>query len=180
DALRIEPSNKRELLAKILTDEPTIIFTQFVATARDLGHFGPGALDAFRRGRTNLLVTTDRLSEGLNLQRAAVVIHYDIPWNPVKLDQRNGRAHRIGQQRDTVQAVYFIPEDREVMRVIARKNRERRETLKATDNRPPSTTTLRPRITRNAAVAKLKKVSEEYERRNRAGIERMLREGREI
>ena len=31
-----------------------------------------------------------------------VVVHYDIPWNPVKLDQRNGRAYRIGQTRDSV------------------------------------------------------------------------------
>ena len=181
DELRVETSDKREQLANVLTGEPTLIFTQFRATARELRTFLKcGDLHDFTSGRCNVLVTTDRNSEGLNLQRAGVVIHYDIPWNPVKLDQRNGRAHRIGQTRETVRAIYFLPEDRDVMRVIAKKNRIRRQTLKATGNRQPATPTLRPRITKTAAVARLKEVPEEFERRNRAGIERLLREGREI
>jgi len=188
DELRIEPSNKRELLVDILTSEPTLIFTQYVATARELGRFlkcgvGRDALHAFRSGRSNLLVTTDLASEGLNLQCAGVVIHYDLPWNPVKLDQRNGRAYRIGQTRDKVEAIYFIPEDRGVMNVIARKNRIRRETLKAAGDGQP-VTTLRPRVTRAAAVTKLVQegcdVPEWLERRHCAGLERVLRGAREI
>jgi SNF2 family DNA or RNA helicase len=189
DELHIEPAGKRELLRNILTNEPTLIFTQFAATARDLGLFlkcgvGRAALHAFCSGRTNVIVTTDCASEGLNLQRAGIVIHYDIPWNPVKLDQRNGRAHRIGQTRERVKAIYFIPEDRGIMDVIARKNRIRRATLKTTANGPLPTVTLRPRITRNTAVVRL--VSEGYdvpewlERRHCAGLERLLRGGREI
>src|SRR6267142_1248734 len=69
------------------------------------------------------LIFTDLASEGLNLQRAGVVVHYDIPWNPVKLDQRNGRAWRIGQTRDFVRAIYFLPEARSRdVETIASKN----------------------------------------------------------
>jgi len=170
DAIQVEPSNKSELLAGILTNEPTLVFTQFRATARELRRFVKGG---------DVLITTDRASEGLNLQRAGVVIHYDIPWNPMKLDQRNGRAHRIGQTRETVQAIYFVPEDRGIMHVIARKKREVRATLKTTGNGQP-VTTLRPRIVRGSAVAKLVAkgfdVPEWLERRHHAGLERILRE----
>jgi hypothetical protein len=63
-----------------------------------------------------------------------VVVHYDIPWNPVKLDQRNGRAYRIGQTRDSVRAIYFLPEARSrVVETIASKNRTRRRILGARD-----------------------------------------------
>jgi len=170
DAIQVEPSNKAELLVNILTNEPTLVFTQFRATARELRRVVKGG---------DVLITTDRASEGLNLQRAGVVIHYDIPWNPMKLDQRNGRAHRIGQTRETVQAIYFVPEDRGIMHVIARKKREVRATLKTTGNGQPITT-LRPRIVRGSAVAKLVAkgfdVPEWLERRHHAGLERILRE----
>jgi len=187
------PGAKRERLAGLLNDDPTLIFTQSAATARDLGRFlkcgvatsrdGRGALDAFRRGRTNLLVATDLASEGLNLQRAAVVIHYDLPWNPVKLDQRNGRAHRIGQLRDKVRAIYFVPENRESMSVIVRKNRIRRRVLRTGAESQPVTVTLRPRVAKGAAVVALIEAGfalpEWMERRHCAGLERLLR-GREI
>ena len=42
--------------------------------------------------RVDLLVTTDLLSEGVNLQRASVIVHLDIPWNPARLEQREGEA----------------------------------------------------------------------------------------
>jgi hypothetical protein len=168
DAIRIEPSNKRELLVNILTDEPALIFTQFRATARDL-----------TRLRTNVQVMTDVASEGLNLQHAGVVIHYDLPWNPMKLDQRNGRIHRIGQTRDTVTAIYFVPQDRGIMHILTHKKREARATLKATQQ-PSNPATLRPRITKTAAVVKLVAkgypVPEWLERRHCAGLERILRE----
>ena len=174
DAIHVEPSDKRELLVNVLTNESTLIFTQFRATARDLaGHLK-------RAGRTNACVMTDVASEGLNLQHAGVVIHYDLPWNPMKLEQRNGRIYRIGQQRDRVQAIYFMPEDRGIMSVIARKKREVRETLKATGNWQPATPTLRPRISKHAAVVKLAEkgydIPEWLERRHHAGLERILRE----
>lgn len=46
-----------------------------------------------------ILFSTDAGGAGLNLQVASYVVHLDLPWNPARLDQRNGRAHRIGQTR---------------------------------------------------------------------------------
>lgn len=58
-----------------------------------------------------LLVATDVASEGLNLQETArLVFHFDIPWNPARLEQRNGRLDRHGQARD-VTVFHFTSED---------------------------------------------------------------------
>jgi len=57
--------------------------------------------------RIDLLVTTDLLSEGLNLQEASVIVHLDLPWNPARLDQRVGRAWRLGSRHEAV-VVYMI------------------------------------------------------------------------
>lgn len=46
-----------------------------------------------------ILVATDAAGEGLNLQRADLMVNYDLPWNPNRIEQRFGRIHRIGQQR---------------------------------------------------------------------------------
>ncbi len=47
-----------------------------------------------------ILVATDAAGEGLNLQRAHLMVNYDLPWNPNRLEQRFGRIHRIGQSRE--------------------------------------------------------------------------------
>ena len=47
-----------------------------------------------------ILIATDAASEGLNLQFCDTVINYDLPWNPMKIEQRIGRCHRFGQARD--------------------------------------------------------------------------------
>jgi hypothetical protein len=57
-----------------------------------------------------MLVSTDILSEGLNLQDAYVVINYDIHWNPVRLIQRIGRVDRMGAVAEVVQVFNFLPE----------------------------------------------------------------------
>src|SRR5439155_17223253 len=46
---------------------------------------------------TEILLATDAAGEGINLQRAHLVVNYDLPWNPNRLEQRFGRIHRIGQ-----------------------------------------------------------------------------------
>ncbi len=54
--------------------------------------------DAFRQDPdVTVLVATDAAGEGLNLQRAHLMINYDLPWNPNRIEQRFGRIHRIGQ-----------------------------------------------------------------------------------
>lgn len=133
---------------------PLLVYTSAIATARDL-HRNLGrevrsglvtskdAMSGALRASTpeavfsalrelDVLVTTDLGAEGLNLQEAAAVVHYDLPWNPVRIDQRNGRAHRIGQRRDVVSAIYFVPDrrsDRAILRAITSKNRVRRSLL---------------------------------------------------
>ncbi|MDQ6803108.1 MAG: DEAD/DEAH box helicase [Acidobacteriota bacterium] len=193
------PKRKREMLIDIL-GEPMLIFTAAIATARDLRTAIPNAgimtsrgmqpidaLDGFRRGRIDTLICTDLASEGLNLQRAGVVVHYDIPWNPVKLDQRNGRAWRIGQRRDRVQAIYFIPDSRRtrIIETVASKNRTRRRLLDgglAVDRTAISLLALPPRLTRDSpAVALIRRLRDaglaippHLARRYRAGIERLF------
>ena len=44
-----------------------------------------------------ILVATDAAGEGINLQRAHLMVNYDLPWNPNRVEQRFGRIHRIGQ-----------------------------------------------------------------------------------
>jgi SNF2 family DNA or RNA helicase len=54
--------------------------------------------EAFKYDRTvDVLVATDAAGEGINLQRAHLMVNYDLPWNPNRLEQRFGRIHRIGQ-----------------------------------------------------------------------------------
>lgn len=57
------------------------------------------ALNEFKMS-TGIFISTDAGGEGLNLQFANIIINYDLPWNPMKIEQRCGRADRIGQQRD--------------------------------------------------------------------------------
>jgi superfamily II DNA or RNA helicase len=62
-----------------------------------------------RAERIDLLITTDVLSEGLNLQSASVVVHLDYPWNPARLDQRVGRVRRLGSRHGVVTVYALAP-----------------------------------------------------------------------
>ena len=56
------------------------------------------AQEAFTHDKeVEILVATDAAGEGINLQRAHLMVNYDLPWNPNRLEQRFGRIHRIGQ-----------------------------------------------------------------------------------
>jgi hypothetical protein len=81
-----------------------------------------------------VLVATDCLSEGINLQYAfTAVLHYDLPWNPNRLEQREGRVDRYGQTATLVKAMrYFSPDsavDGVVLDVLLNKAREIHRTL---------------------------------------------------
>jgi superfamily II DNA or RNA helicase len=102
------------------TREPVIVFTEVrdsleavaaladragMSFARAHGALPAPELDAaltgFRDGRTRILIATDVASQGLNLhQSARWIIHVDLPWNPIRLEQRAGRVDRMGQHRD--------------------------------------------------------------------------------
>jgi hypothetical protein len=74
-----------------------------VTRAELLEQFSPGAghpVPAARRVR--LLITTDLFSEGVNLQRASVVVHADLPWSPARAEQRVGRVRRMGSAHPDV------------------------------------------------------------------------------
>jgi hypothetical protein len=58
-------------------------------------------IDEFR-DRTRILLSTEAGAEGLNLQFCNVVVNFDLPWNPQRLEQRIGRCHRYGQTRDVM------------------------------------------------------------------------------
>ena len=67
-------------------------------------------VEAVRTGRVRVLIATDSASEGLNLQACSWLINYDMPWNPMRVEQRIGRIDRIGQQEPVVEVRnYFIP-----------------------------------------------------------------------
>src|SRR5215470_3484448 len=105
-----------------------LIFTEFVPTQEMLQQFLTdrgftvvclnGSMDMDERTRVQgafatdiqILISTDAGGEGLNLQFCHVVINYDIPWNPMRLEQRIGRVDRIGQEH-TVRAVNFVLQD---------------------------------------------------------------------
>jgi superfamily II DNA/RNA helicase len=96
--------------------EHAIVFTEYRDTllhvarrlrqAHGVVHGGMTAAErrsvigSFVRGTTNLLLATDAASEGLNLQASCrVVINLELPWSPVRLEQRIGRVDRLGQER---------------------------------------------------------------------------------
>jgi SNF2 family DNA or RNA helicase len=57
---------------------------------------------AFAKPDTQILIATDAAGEGINLQFCRLLINWDIPWNPNRLEQRMGRIHRYGQKRDVL------------------------------------------------------------------------------
>lgn len=80
-------------------------------------------VDYFKEN-AKILISTDAGSEGLNLQFCNTVINYDLPWNPMKIEQRIGRCHRYGQQNDVV-AINLLntqnEADRRVYEILSRK-----------------------------------------------------------
>ncbi len=115
----------------------TLVFTQFAETATYLAErlgsqFGrtalatgstSGLLGIARRfapkanrveidpdQQIDLLITTDTLSEGVNLQDADTLINYDLHWNPLRLIQRAGRIDRIGSEHEEIHISSFLPQ----------------------------------------------------------------------
>jgi superfamily II DNA or RNA helicase len=115
-------------------DLKVLLFTEFVPSQEMLRDFlaergfsvaclnGSMDLDARKQvlqafaGDVRILVSTDAGGEGLNLQFCHVVVNFDIPWNPMRLEQRIGRVDRIGQGR-VVRALNLVLEDTVEFRV---------------------------------------------------------------
>ncbi len=74
--------------------------------------------------RVHLVLTTDVLSEGVNLQGAGVVVHFDLPWTPARVRQRTGRVARMGSEQTTV-FEYVVAQSREVARTMGMQRRHK-------------------------------------------------------
>ena len=137
-----------ELVTIKHSDEKILVFTQFSDTADYLnqqlvlkgldniacvtGHhenpteiaqrFSPRSNNKEVEQELRILITTDVLSEGQNLQDAHIIVNYDLPWAIIRLIQRAGRVDRIGQQADTILCYSFLPEDG-IENIIALRNR---------------------------------------------------------
>jgi superfamily II DNA or RNA helicase len=59
--------------------------------------------------RIDLLLTTDLLSEGIDLRGASVIVHLDLPWNPARMEQRVGRSRRLGSRQEAIHVYTFVP-----------------------------------------------------------------------
>jgi len=130
-----------DLITKTHSKEKVLIFTQFADTAaylfKHLDKRGIKKLDFVTGDNENptalaqrfspvsnskpeiniagndirVLITTDVLSEGQNLQDAHIILNYDLPWAIIRLIQRAGRVDRIGQKADQIICYSFLPED---------------------------------------------------------------------
>ena len=99
------------------TENPTIL-------ARCFSPKSNAALGGLPDGRSELqvLVATDVLSEGQNLQDGAIVVNYDLPWTIIRIIQRAGRVDRVGQESPVVRVYSFLPQEG-VERVISLRQR---------------------------------------------------------
>lgn len=123
----------REFVDRLLAEDPDekiLIFTEYTDTLEFLrdqtfADFDVaqvyGDLDQSRRREelvkfeeeANLMLATDAAQEGLNLQFAHIMVNYDLPWNPIRIDQRMGRLHRYGQERTVEIRNLFFDDTRE-------------------------------------------------------------------
>ena len=90
---------------------------------RQLRRFCPHTMGIVQRGapvdaEVDLLLATDVLSEGQNLQEAQTVVSYDMPWNPQRVVQRNGRVIRLGSDHDEVRLRTLLPEQGELEAIL--------------------------------------------------------------
>jgi hypothetical protein len=111
--------------------EATAIYERWVEKNRDTGRAsGSRAVDARTaliehfRDEGSILLATEAAAEGINLQFCSLVINYDLPWNPQRIEQRIGRCHRYGQKHDVV-VINFLNErneaDRRVLELLGEK-----------------------------------------------------------
>lgn len=111
--------------------EATAIYENWLAQNKASGRTsGSRAIDVrtalieFFRDDSNIFIATEAASEGVNLQFCSLVINYDLPWNPQRIEQRIGRCHRYGQQHDVV-VINFLNErnaaDQRVLELLTEK-----------------------------------------------------------
>jgi superfamily II DNA or RNA helicase len=105
-----------------------------IVTSEDPDEIRKSRIEDMKVSRQKVLVATDCLSEGINLQdQFTAVLHYDLPWNPNRLEQREGRIDRFNQNAPEVKAYLLYgkdnPIDGVVLKVLLRKVREIRRSI---------------------------------------------------
>ena len=106
----------RDYLADQLPTLPVASYSGAGGAWRDAsGYWVPCSKEEIKRRlrdkQVRLLVCTDAAGEGLNLQFAGVLANYDLPWNPMKIEQRIGRIDRLGQERPVIRVLNFAYKD---------------------------------------------------------------------
>ena len=104
------------------SEDPTELATRFSPESNDRRD------EIKKSNELRVLIATDVLSEGQNLQDAHIVVNYDLPWAIIRLIQRAGRVDRIGQNADTILCYSFVPADG-VERLINLRARVRRRLI---------------------------------------------------
>jgi hypothetical protein len=96
--------------------EPTRIYEQWVDANRESGRTTGSRVVDIRtaliehfRDEAEVMIATEAAAEGVNLQFCSLVVNYDLPWNPQRIEQRIGRCHRYGQRHDVV-VINFLNE----------------------------------------------------------------------
>ena len=133
----------------LLTAQEARIASGRISRDELLSRFAPsarGARSPVERERVTLLLSTDVLSEGVNLQDASVVVHLDLPWNPARLAQRVGRIRRPGGAAMVRAYLLAPPAPSELLldveRRLRRKLREAERTIGRSIDVMPALTTL--------------------------------------
>lgn len=104
-------------LRRLLPGCPIGTFSGAGGTLRHPGEFKPENLDRttikqrFVAGHIDILLCTDAAAEGLNLQSSDLLINFDLPWNPMMLEQRIGRIDRIGQHHHHIDVLNYLYQD---------------------------------------------------------------------
>ena len=106
----------RDYLADQMAEMPVACYSGAGGAWRDAsGQWVPCSKEEIKRRlrdrQVRLLVCTDAAGEGLNLQFAGVLVNYDLPWNPMKVEQRIGRIDRLGQPRPVIRVLSFAYKD---------------------------------------------------------------------
>ena len=104
--------------------ESKVIYENWLEINRDTGRISGSKSSDKRiailehfRDTSDILVATEAAAEGINLQFCSLVINYDLPWNPQRIEQRIGRCHRYGQKYDVV-VINFLNERNDVDRMV--------------------------------------------------------------
>jgi superfamily II DNA or RNA helicase len=110
-------------------------------------------IEQMNNSERRLLIATDCLSEGINLQDGFnALVHYDLPWNPNRLEQREGRIDRFGQQSSTVEMALLYgsnnPIDGVVLEVLLRKAREIKRSIGIAVPFPENSASVMEAVTR--------------------------------